>query len=343
MKKFLFVIILISIGVLLQAQDVHFSQIYEAPLAIDPSFTGYFDGNHRIAGNYKSQWHNIQKGFNTFDLSYEYSFYNPAKKSGFLGLGILFYNDVAGPMKLSTQNYTLNIAYHARVGEGNYIGAGIYGGYVQKAFNEAELQWGSQYDENYPGFNPTLPSGETFEKTSFGVPDFGFGLQWNMIKGSRTISSNDGYRVNVGVGLFHLNQPKYKFYSGSEEQLKMRIAIHAQGQIGIENTNLSIMPRFLYMLQGKQDEILPGLLLRYTLKEESHYTGFARAIYLTVGGYYRTGDAAIAQLMLEVADLGMGFSYDINVSDLSAVTNSNGGFEVSLRYIIKNKANISYH
>jgi len=39
----------------------------------------------------------------------------------------------------------------------------------------------------------------------------------------------------------------------------------------------------------------------------------------------------------------MGFSYDINVSDLSAVTNSNGGFEVSLRYIIKNKANISYH
>ncbi|MGB3902917.1 MAG: type IX secretion system membrane protein PorP/SprF, partial [Bacteroidales bacterium] len=115
------------------------------------------------------------------------------------------------------------------------------------------------------------------------------------------------------------------------------------GQIGIENTNLSIMPRFLYMLQGKQDEILPGLLLRYTLKEESHYTGFARAIYLTVGGYYRTGDAAIAQLMLEVADLGMGFSYDINVSDLSAVTNSNGGFEVSLRYIIKNKANISYH
>ena len=61
MKKFLFVIILISIGVLLQAQDVHFSQIYEAPLAINPSFTGYFDGNHRIAGNYKSQWNNIQK------------------------------------------------------------------------------------------------------------------------------------------------------------------------------------------------------------------------------------------------------------------------------------------
>lgn len=47
--------------------------------------------------------------------------------------------------------------------------------------------------------------------------------------------------------------------------------------------------------------------------------------------------------MLEVADLGMGFSYDINVSDLSAVTNSNGGFEVSLgKDIIKNKANISY-
>jgi len=151
------------------------------------------------------------------------------------------------------------------------------------------------------------------------------------------MSSNDGYRLNLGVGLFHLNQPKYQFYTGSEEQLKMRIAILAQGQIGIENANLSIMPRFLYMMQGKQDEILPGLLLRFTLKEESHYTGFARSIYLTGGGYYRTGDAAIAQLMLEIGDLGMGFSYDINVSDLSAVTNSNGGFEVSLRYIIKIK------
>jgi S-methyl-5-thioribose-1-phosphate isomerase len=240
MKKFLFVIFLISLGVILQAQDVHFSQIYEAPLAINPSFTGYFDGNHRIAGNYKSQWNNIQKGFSTFDLSYEYSFYNPAKQSGFLGLGVFFYNDVAGPMKLSTQNYTLNVAYHVRVGEGNYIGAGIYGGYVQKAFDDQELQWGSQYDENYPGFNPTLPSGETFEKTSFGVPDFGFGLQWNMIKGAKTMSSNDGYRVNLGVGLFHLNQPKYQFYTGSEEQLKMRIAIHAQGQIGIEFVNNEI-------------------------------------------------------------------------------------------------------
>ncbi|MBK6934417.1 MAG: PorP/SprF family type IX secretion system membrane protein [Bacteroidales bacterium] len=342
MKKFLFVIFLISVGVILRAQDVHFSQFYEAPLSINPSFTGYFDGNHRIMGNYKSQWHNIQNGFNTFDLSYEYSFYNPARETGFLGLGVFFYNDVSGPLKLSTQNYTLNVAYHVRVGDGNYIGAGIYGGYVQKAIDDAGMQWGSQYDEDVPGYNPNIPSGEFFEKTSFGVPDFGFGLQWNMIKGARTMSSNDGYRINLGVGLHHLNQPKYKFYTGSEEQLKMRISIHAQAQIGIENTNLSIMPRFLYMMQGKQDEILPGLLLRFTLKEEAHYTGFERRIYLTAGGYYRTGDAAIAQLMLEIGDLALGFSYDINISDLSAATSNNGGFEVSLRYLIRSKANISY-
>jgi hypothetical protein len=47
--------------------------------------------------------------------------------------------------------------------------------------------------------------------------------------------------------------------------------------------------------------------------------------------------------MLEIGDIGMGFSYDINVSDLSAATNSNGGFEFSLRYLIRSKANISYH
>jgi len=46
--------------------------------------------------------------------------------------------------------------------------------------------------------------------------------------------------------------------------------------------------------------------------------------------------------MLEIGDLALGFSYDINISDLSAATSNNGGFEVSLRYLIRSKANISY-
>jgi len=44
-------------------------------------------------------------------------------------------------------------------------------------------------------------------------------------------------------------------------------------------------------------------------------------------------DAAIAVIKFEYANYAIGFSYDINMSQLKTVTNTRGGFEISLRFI----------
>jgi len=55
-----------------------------------------------------------------------------------------------------------------------------------------------------------------------------------------------------------------------------------------------------------------------------------------LGGYYRTGDAAMITAGVEFKGFRIGVSYDYNVSDLKTASNGDGGFELSIRYIAPN-------
>ena len=53
----------------LQAQDIHFSQFYAAPLLINPANTGMSGEDIRIANIYRNQWSNIGVPYETFSTS----------------------------------------------------------------------------------------------------------------------------------------------------------------------------------------------------------------------------------------------------------------------------------
>jgi len=57
MKKLLLTLLLfpgiVSVSL---AQDPNFSQFFASPLTLNPALTGKFDGNFRLAGNYRNQW-----------------------------------------------------------------------------------------------------------------------------------------------------------------------------------------------------------------------------------------------------------------------------------------------
>ena len=72
------------------------------------------------------------------------------------------------------------------------------------------------------------------------------------------------------------------------------------------------------------------------LREESKYTGIFREMAISVGGYYRVGDAFAPSVEFEIASFAIGFSYDLNVSDLTAATGGNGGPEIFIRIINPN-------
>ncbi len=57
----------------LKAQDPNFSQFFASPLTLNPALTGKFDGQLRIAGNYRNQWPTINNAYSIGSYSFHFS------------------------------------------------------------------------------------------------------------------------------------------------------------------------------------------------------------------------------------------------------------------------------
>jgi hypothetical protein len=152
------------------------------------------------------------------------------------------------------------------------------------------------------------------------------------------ISNNNykGKKLNIGIGIFHANRPGYTFMENSNDRLALRYTGMMMGSVGINNTNMAVIPGMYVNIQNKASEILIGGMLRYTLKEQSKYTQMVKGAALSAGGYYRMGDAFSPALMIETGSLAIGISYDVNVSGLKSVSRGMGGPEIMIKYINPN-------
>jgi type IX secretion system PorP/SprF family membrane protein len=327
-------ICLISLITGLKAQDIHFSQFNNAPMMLNPALTGAFNGNHRVTANYKHQWYDIEKAYQTYGLSYDLGLLRNSSRGGFLGLGLQFYNDVAGLHKMGLMQENISVSYHLPVSKNHLISAGILGGFSQRRISDEHMQWASQYDPSYSdGFNPALTPGEpaAFGNMNFG--DFSAGILWNYSKPSTAPSENNAKRVQLGLAVYHINRPKQTYYDVLDKKMFMKMAVHATSYIGFWNTGLALIPSAVWYHQGPSNEILAGTLLRIGLSDNSTI-GTSRETALAFGGYYRVNDAVIAAAQLEIHSFLLSFSYDVNISDLSGASKYKGGMEFALRYFI---------
>jgi hypothetical protein len=145
-------------------------------------------------------------------------------------------------------------------------------------------------------------------------------------------TANDDLKMHLGVSAFHVSSPKVSFY-GSDVRLPMRIVLHGGMSYGIKNTNTSLVPSFMFVKQGVQQEIMVGSMARFRLKEDSKYTGFVKGSAVSFGGFYRARDAIVIATFIEMAQYAIGISYDINTSGLTTASTGKGGIEISLRFI----------
>jgi hypothetical protein len=110
--------------------------------------------------------------------------------------------------------------------------------------------------------------------------------------------------------------------------------INAQlGAIIKGGERLSMLPAFMYQTQTSATEMIAGSEFLYIVGEPD-IQSVATGVF--VGGWYRFGDATIVTAGLEFKGFRVGFAYDYNMSDLKVASNGNGGFEVSLRYVMPN-------
>jgi type IX secretion system PorP/SprF family membrane protein len=298
------------------AQDLHLSQYESSPQYLNPAMTGMFNGDYRINAHHRSQWRSIAtKPFNTSALSFDM----PYKK---IKAGAFILNNRAGAGSYNVLNFVLSAAYDYSFKKNphHHIAAGIQAGVIHKSVNMEKLYFSTQYNSsNGGGFNTDISSGEIFSNASIILPEANIGLMY--------FHSDVRKKINpfLGFSAFHLTEPNESFF-GVVNKLPRRYLLHAGARINISE-KLYLLMHSLAMQQTNDRETVNTFLANYYLKSSD--------VLLLAGATYRSRDAVIAHTGIKYGHYTYRFSYDINTSSLSAISNGKGGFELSVIYIIK--------
>lgn len=315
------------------SQDIHFSQVGSAPLQMNPSQTGFFNGNVRAVLNYKNQWQIVGFPYRTYAFSTDgIILANKIKNNSYLGIGLFAFSDRAGEVAVNNTQILGSVSGVVLISPTQMISAGIQSGAAMWSISGEMPKWGNQYDGQ--SYNSSMP-GESYPFNSYTQFDISSGLSWQYARDAATLSSNDNFWVNTGIALHHINKAKSKLYFEPERMLRKGL-FHLNAHYGIKNTNWGFRPSLMYSQQGKQGEINAGMLIRYMLRESSKITGYIQGAALSVGAQYRVKDAIAPMLMFEFSRYAIGVSYDINLSPLKTATNGRGGVEITLRYVNPN-------
>src|SRR5215203_638319 len=144
MRKLSCSVVLSLLTVLAFAQDPNFSQFFASPLTLNPAFTGKFDGDFRVAGNYRNQWPTINNAFTTYTASADFSILKSRiSEVDQFGLGIMGFSDQSGNGVIKYNYVAFSTAYHKGLDENgfNQIGAGFQATYATKRLDVSSLKF----------------------------------------------------------------------------------------------------------------------------------------------------------------------------------------------------------
>jgi len=332
MKKiiYIFSFLIIVCNADIKAQDIHFSNINEAPLFNSPANTGFYNGYFRFTANYRSQWAAMNKAFQTIAVSIDGGLFKSKRRKAFLGVGLTVFNDKAGSADLQKTNALLNVSGIIKTGKRSAFSVGLAGGVSANNANYSKLTYSSQFDGN--AIDNTIASGETVVYRQFTTTDIAAGAAWEYSKVKTDQDHDDISSIKVSVGAFHLNTPVQDFGPGSSYELPVRLTGHIVTHFDFEDTKFSVTPTFLYSRQGQAWQFVTGSYVKYRVKMGTKVTGQKTENAIGIGFFYRSKDALIPKLIFEAGDWAFFGSYDINVSGYRTATKYSGGFEIGIRY-----------
>lgn len=312
------------------SQDVHFAQLNETPLLLNPALTGVYDGFYRGIINYRNQWPSMGKPYSTFMASFDAPLAKKYK-GGYFGLGAYLYSDKAGDSKFGTTQANLSVSTILPTNNsGGRVSFGLLAGFVQKSLSLDGIQWPNQY--NGYNYDAGITPNESLGKHSFSYVDVGAGMNYETVKRTSTIDGSNTNRFVIGGSFSHATFPLQKFSPGSTERLYWKATAHTTIRRDIPGTKVGIVPSAIFMLQGPAYEVNLGMLVRYKINEGTKFTGFYTESAFSAGLHYRFKDAISPQVYFEFSDYAFGLSYDFNVSSYGEVKKSAGGLEISIKY-----------
>ena len=321
-------IFLFIISISLNAQDIHFSQFWNAPLVQNPSFAGKSDGDFRCILNHRSQWNSLMSSpFKSVGLDTDFRI-KAGLKDSYLGFGISVYSDVAGTSQHLTTLGNLTTAYHLKINQNNYISAGIQGGFYQLRNDGLDLRFDNQFEGT--GHNPEKSHNENLNQLAELAPTISAGVSymWSNEFGKthyKTFSRKRSF--NIGIAIHHFNGTKMTFVQKDYSSLKLTTTLE-----GSLNTTpfWNLKPSVYLAFQNKAYDVVFGSLFVYKFNTD---TNVNKEFSLGIGSYFRLNDALIPAFQIQYDSFLCTFSYDVNISQLSYASNNRGGAEISLAYV----------
>lgn len=328
LRKFFVLLIGITGSFSLWAQDIHFSQFFEAPLLRNPSLAGIFTGDVRVQAVYRDQWNSVTTAYKTASVNGEYKL--PVGKSDdFLTVGLQMLYDRAGTVSWISAHLLPALNYHKSLGSerNRYLSLGFMGGPVQRRLDLSKMTTNSQYDGM--GLGENLPS------PKYTYLDGSVGMSFNT-----QLNENIDNNMFVGAAYHHFNRPKNSFYRNSNIELDPK-------WVGSAGIKFSVTPSSYitfqgdYSKQGEFNEVVAGALYGLKLNEEVE-----KPLYTIHGGaFLRLNDAFIPVIKVDYRPFSFSLSYDVNISKLKTSSYGRGGFELSISYVgfsNRNNSSINY-
>jgi len=321
-----------------KAQDIHYSQFWNAPLELNPALAGISPADMRFFGAYKNQWSNVPVDYTTFSAAFDKKWDKFTNANEQFGFGFLFHQDQAGDSQWALSNISGMLSYTRKMATGVYASVGGQIGMGQRSFKLQDLTFDNQYNGEF--FDPRESAGESFTNTKKMFFDTHVGLnirlQKDQLKPKQRITDFDERadkrtKLDIGVGIHHLNTPSQSFYDDSGVYIPIRYDIYGLGVLKITE-KFDILGNGLYRKQAQFEEFLVGSALRIHLNQKR-----TKELSIDLGINIRIGDAAIPYLGLAYRNQWQaGLVYDINTSPFKTATNNNGGPEFTLVYLFTN-------
>lgn len=303
------------------AQDIHFSQFYFSPLSLNPANTGNYKGDYRFFGNYRSQWRDISKAYNTFSAGGDFNIY-PSNQN--VSGGLIFINDKSGG-NLKIMKIMPSAAFHKKIA-GYNLHIGIQPGVVIKSIDFYSHSFPNQLNWNTGKFDNTLTNTETGVNQRFTYFDLNAGFA-----ASRKFGKIE---PEIGYTLFHINKPKESFLSQTN-----KLPVRQAYNIGLNyylNATIILRGYTMYGYTTKVSDWVSGMNVEYVLSKNAFFTNSVFAGFMWRDGFKRNPDAGIVTAGMNYQNYTIGFSYDITFSQLKTAVDSKGAFEIALIYKGKN-------
>lgn len=320
--RYVVAVLLFSCMVLrLTAQDIHYTNFGYSPLNINPALTGIFLGDMRFTGNYRSQWYNVPVSYMTFSGSYDLKFADGTRHKPYR-FGAFFSYDQAGDSRLNNAALYIAGSYLIPLVKNVGISLGASLGGNQRRFLTNDLRFGDQYrNRQYDPSSPSIdPVNTIFDRTmTYWDANLGANLRIQKPR-SRTA-------LDVGTGIFHVNQPNKSFHDVPQVQLEPRISAYASGVIMVNN-RFDILLEAMTQFQGPHQEALYGFGGRLFFVQKP-----TQLVALHGGFTIRGNDAVVPNIGITYNQWRVALNYDVNYSAFTPASNRVGGPELNVIYI----------